>query len=160
MALTGDEMEIALADVPDSEFEQCFTAVKQGIFPYVEAVFGWDDDFQRERLSSEYQPQWFSWILQGGERVGLLCCKPYEDALHIHLLIIFPQYQGRQLGSAVMDRLHREAEREGKSRVTLSSFTDNQRAVRFYLRLGYKVVEGDEVFVSLSRPVTRSSWLM
>ncbi len=96
----------------------------------------------------------------GGERVGLLCCKPYDDALHIHLLIIFPQYQGRQLGSAVMDRLYREAEREGKSRVTLSSFTDNQRAVRFYLRLGYKVVEGDEVFVSLSRPVTRSSWPM
>lgn len=58
-------MEIALADVPDSEFEQRFAAVKQGIFPYVEAVFGWDDDFQRERLSSEYQPQWFSWILQG-----------------------------------------------------------------------------------------------
>lgn len=153
-------MEIALADVSDSEFEQRFAAVKQGIFPYVEAVFGWDDDFQRERLSSEYQPQWFSWILLGGERVGLLCCKPYDDALHIHLLIIFPQYQGRQLGSAVMDRLYREAEREGKSRVTLSSFTDNQRAVRFYLQLGYKVVEGDEVFVSLSRPVTRSSWLM
>lgn len=61
-----------------------------------------------------------------------------------------------------MDRLYREAEREGKSRVTLSSFTDNQRAVRFYLRLGYKVVEGDAdaVFVSLSRPVTRSSWPM
>ncbi|MCH7374909.1 GNAT family N-acetyltransferase [Aeromonas sp. MR19] len=153
-------MEIALADVSDSEFEQRFAAVKQGIFPYVEAVFGWDDDFQRERLSSEYQPQWFSWILLGGERVGLLCCKPYDDALHIHLLIIFPQYQGRQLGSAVMDRLYREAEREGKSRVTLSSFTDNQRAARFYLRLGYKVVEGDEVFVSLSRSVTRSSWPM
>lgn len=59
-----------------------------------------------------YQPQWFSWILQGSERVGLLCCKPYDNALHVHLLIIFPQYQGRQLGSAVMDRLHREAERD------------------------------------------------
>jgi ribosomal protein S18 acetylase RimI-like enzyme len=153
-------MGIELAGIATSEFEQRFAAVKEGIFPYVEAVFGWDDDFQHERLSSEYQPQWFSWILQGGERVGLLCCKPYDDALHIHLLIIFPQYQGRQLGSAVMDRLYREAEREGKSRVTLSSLTDNQRAVRFYLRLGYKVVEGDEVFISLSRPVTRSSWLM
>lgn len=102
-----------------------------------------------------YQPQWFSWILQGGERVGLLCCKPYDNALHVHLLIIFPQYQGRQLGSAVMDRLHREAEREGESRVTLSSFTGNQGAVRFYERLGYKVVESDQEFVSLSRPLFR-----
>jgi ribosomal protein S18 acetylase RimI-like enzyme len=136
-------MDIELADVPKSEFEGVFTAIKQGIYPYVESVFGWDDEFPRERLSHVYQPQWFSWIPQGGERVGLLCCKPYDNALHVHLLIIFPQYQGRQLGSAVMDRLHREAEREGESRVTLSSFTGNQGAVRFYERLGYKVVESD-----------------
>ncbi len=53
-------------------------------------MFGWDDDFQRERLTNEYEPHWFSWILAEGERVGLLCCKPYDDALHVHLLIIFP----------------------------------------------------------------------
>ncbi|WP_314927840.1 GNAT family N-acetyltransferase [Aeromonas piscicola] len=148
-------MELELADVPNSEFEQRFAAVKQGIFPYVEAVFGWDDKMQRERLTCAYQPHWFSWILQSSERVGLLCCKPYEDALHVHLLIIFPQYQGRQLGAAVMARLHREAEREGKCRVTLSSFTDNHGAIRFYQRLGYKVVEGDLEFVSMFHSLVR-----
>ncbi|MDF2414779.1 GNAT family N-acetyltransferase [Aeromonas sp. 1HA1] len=148
-------MDVELVGVSQSEFEQVFATVKQGLFPYVEAVFGWDDEFQRERLTCAYQPHWFSWILQSSERVGLLCCKPYDDALHVHLLIIFPQYQGRQLGAAVMARLHREAEREGKCRVTLSSFTDNQRAIRFYQRLGYKVIEGDQAFVSLSRSLVR-----
>ena len=148
-------MDIELADVPKSEFEGVFTAIKQGIYPYVESVFGWDDEFQRERLSHVYQPQWFSWILQGGERVGLLCCKPYDDALHVHLLIIFPRYQGRQLGSAVMARLHREAASEGRHRVTLSSFTANQRAIEFYRRLGYQAVAEEPAFVFLSRPVTR-----
>lgn len=84
-------MGIELADVPKSEFEGVFAAIKQGIYPYVESVFGWDDEFQRERLS----------------------------------------------------------------RVTLSSFTGNQGALRFYERLGYKVVEGDKEFVSLSRPLFR-----
>jgi ribosomal protein S18 acetylase RimI-like enzyme len=148
-------MDVKLVGVSQSEFEQFFATVKQGLFPYVEAVFGWDDEFQRERLTCAYQPHWFSWILQSSERVGLLCCKPYDDALHVHLLIIFPQYQGRQLGAAVMARLHREAEREGKCRVTLSSFTNNQRAIRFYQRLGYKVIEGDQAFVSLSRSLVR-----
>lgn len=146
-------MGIELVDVPQSEFEQVFTAVKQGIFPYVEALFGWDDQFQRERITNSYLPQWFSWILHGGERIGLLCSKPYEDAQHVHLLIIFPQYQGRQLGAAVMERLHQEAEREGKCRVTLSSFTENHGAIRFYERLGYNVVEEDQEFVSMSRPL-------
>ncbi|WP_033138577.1 GNAT family N-acetyltransferase [Aeromonas finlandensis] len=148
-------MEIELAGVPHSEFEEVFAVVKQGIFPYVEALFGWDDQFQRERLIRDYQPQWFFWILQVGEPVGLLCRKPYEDALHVHLLIIFPRYQGRQLGAAVMERLHREAAREGKCRVTLSSFTDNHGAIRFYQRLGYNVVERDLEFVSMSRPLVR-----
>ncbi|MFM5072118.1 GNAT family N-acetyltransferase [Aeromonas hydrophila] len=148
-------MEIELAGIAPSEFEQRFAAVKEGIFPYVEAVFGWDDEMQRERLTSEYEPHWFSWIQAGSERVGLLCCKPYDGALHIHLLIIFPRYQGRQLGSAVMDRLHREAASEGRHRVTLSSFSANQRAIEFYRRLGYQVAVEEPAFVSLSRPVTR-----
>lgn len=33
-------MDIELIDVSQSEFEQVFTAVKEGIFPYVEALFG------------------------------------------------------------------------------------------------------------------------
>ena len=53
-------MEIELAEIAPSEFEQRFAAVKEGIFPYVEAVFGWDDEMQRERLTNEYQPHWFS----------------------------------------------------------------------------------------------------
>ena len=155
-------MEIELAGIASSEFEQRFAAVKEGIFPYVEAVFGWDDEMQRERLTSEYEPHWFSWIQAGSERVGLLCCKPYEDALHVHLLIIFPRYQGRQLGAAVMDRLHLDAASEGRHRVTLSSFSANQRAIEFYRRLGYQVVAEESAFVSLSRPVTKeeSSLLM
>ncbi len=155
----GEGIGIELAGIATSEFEQRFAAVKEGIFPYVEAVFGWDDDFQRERLTNEYEPHWFSWILAEGERVGLLCCKPYDDALHVHLLIIFPPHQGRQLGSAVMARLHREAASEGRLRVTLSSFSANQRAIEFYRRLGYQVVAEESAFVSLSRPVTREeSW--
>ncbi|BDC82559.1 GNAT family N-acetyltransferase [Aeromonas hydrophila] len=152
-------MEIELAGIAPSEFEQRFAAVKEGIFSYVEAVFGWEDDFQHERLTSEYEPHWFSWILAERERVGLLCRKPYDDALHVHLLIIFPRYQGRQLGSAVMARLHREAASEGRHRVTLSSFSANQRAIEFYRRLGYQVVAEEPTFVSLSRPVTREEYV-
>lgn len=54
-------MDIELINVPQSEFEQVFTAVKEGIFPYVEALFGWDDQFQRDRLTSSYRncsPRW------------------------------------------------------------------------------------------------------
>lgn len=37
-----------------SEFEQVFATVKQGIFDLVDEVFGWDDEFQRQRLHTDY----------------------------------------------------------------------------------------------------------
>lgn len=52
-----------------------------------------------------------------------------------------------------MNVVHEMAREQGRSHVTLSSFTRNESAVRFYKSLGYKVTESDENFLSLSLQV-------
>ena len=52
-------MTIQLLPVPEQEFPEVFSSVKQALYDHVDAVFGWDDQFQRQRLSSDYQPEWF-----------------------------------------------------------------------------------------------------
>lgn len=136
---------------PDlSEFEQVFAAVKQGIFDLVEAVFGWDDEFQRQRLRTDYQWAWFHWIVRSGERVGLICFKPYDNAYHVHLLIIFPHYQNQAIGQSVMEQLTAMGQEEQRSAITLSSFAANHAAIRFYQRLGYRITEQEAGFVSMA----------
>lgn len=136
---------------PDlSEFEQVFAAVKQGIFDFVEAVFGWDDEFQRQRLRTDYQWAWFHWIVRRGERVGLICFKPYDNAYHVHLLIIFPHYQNQAIGQSVMQQLATMGQEEQRSAITLSSFAANRAAIRFYQRLGYRITEQEADFVSMA----------
>lgn len=83
----------------------------------------------------------------------MLCFKPYDNALHVHLLIVFPEFQNQKLGGRVMNMVHEIAREQGRSDVTLSSFTRNEPAVRFYKSLGYKVTESDENFLSLSLQV-------
>ncbi|WP_048611156.1 GNAT family N-acetyltransferase [Vibrio coralliirubri] len=145
------EENIQLQLVSNSEFEELFASVKQGLFIHVDSAFGWEDDFQRQRLLNEYHPSWFHWIYRENERVGLVCFKPYDNAYHIHLLIIFPQYQGRSLGKQVMALIHKRAMKEQRSHVTLSSFRSNTRAISFYQSLGYRVVdEGDDDFVGMA----------
>ncbi|POF51421.1 GNAT family N-acetyltransferase, partial [Vibrio vulnificus] len=99
------------------------------------------------------EPHWFHWVYINNEQVGLLCFKPYENAFHVHLLIVFPEFQNQQLGGRVMNVVHEMAREQGRSHVTLSSFTRNESALRFYKSLGYKVTESDENFLSLSLQV-------
>jgi ribosomal protein S18 acetylase RimI-like enzyme len=146
-----EEEKIQFQLVSNSEFEELFACVKQGIFIHVDDVFGWDDDFQRQRLLNDYHPSWFHWVYRGKERIGLVCFKPYDNAYHIHLLIIFPQNQGRSLGKQVMTLIHKRAMEEQRSQVTLSSFRSNTRTISFYQSLGYRVIdEGDDDFMGLA----------
>ncbi|MCG9685200.1 GNAT family N-acetyltransferase [Vibrio sp. Isolate23] len=146
-------MDIQLIQIESDEFESLFSVVKQGLYSHVDAVFGWCDKFQVDRLKRDYEPHWFHWVYLNNAQVGMLCFKPYDNALHVHLLIVFPEFQNQKLGERVMNVLHEIAREQGRSYVTLSSFTRNEPAVRFYKSLGYKVTESDENFLSLSLQV-------
>nr|WP_158163297.1 GNAT family N-acetyltransferase [Vibrio mimicus] len=146
-------MDIQLIQIENDEFESLFSVVKQGLYSHVDAVFGWCDEFQVNRLKNDYEPHWFHWVYINNEQVGLLCFKPYENGFHVHLLIVFPEFQNQQLGGRVMNVVHEMAREQGRSHVTLSSFTRNESALRFYKSLGYKVTESDENFLSLSLQV-------
>ncbi|EKJ5338386.1 GNAT family N-acetyltransferase [Vibrio vulnificus] len=146
-------MDIQLIQIENDEFESLFSVVKQGIYSHVDAVFGWCDEFQVNRLKNDYEPHWFHWVYLNNTQVGMLCFKPYENAFHVHLLIVFPEFQNQQLGGRVMNVVHEMAREQGRSHITLSSFTRNESAVRFYKSLGYKVTESDENFLSLSLQV-------
>lgn len=146
-------MDIQLIQIENDEFESLFSVVKQGLYSHVDAVFGWCDEFQVNRLKNDYEPHWFHWVYINNTQVGLLCFKPYENAFHVHLLIVFPEFQNQQLGGRVMNVVNEMAREQGRSHVTLSSFTRNESAVRFYKSLGYKVTESDENFLSLSLQV-------
>ncbi|KJF94706.1 histone acetyltransferase [Photobacterium angustum] len=147
-------MDIQLKQIEIDDFESLFSIVKQGLYTHIDDVFGWCDEFQFNRLKNDYEPHWFYWIYLNKIQVGMLCFKPYENALHVHLLIVFPEYQNQKLGERVMNMLHEIAREQGRSHVTLSSFTRNVSAVRFYKSLGYKVTESDENFLSLSLQVS------
>lgn len=146
-------MDIQLKQIEGEEFESLFSVVKQGLYSHVNAVFGWCDEFQVNRLKSDYEPHWFHWVYLNNRRVGMLCFKPYDNALHVHFLIVFPEFQNQKLGEWVMNMVHEIAREKGRNHVTLSSFIRNESAVRFYKSLGYEVTESDENFLSLSLQV-------
>ncbi|WP_217519951.1 GNAT family N-acetyltransferase [Vibrio metschnikovii] len=147
-------MDIKLVPVELEEFDNLFSVVKQALYSHVDAVFGWSDDFQFNRLKNDYEFSWFHWVERADQRIGLLCFKPYDNALHVHLLVVFPEFQRQSFGRDIMNHVHNLALVQRRSHVTLSSFIRNDSAVRFYKSLGYQLVDSDENFLSLSLQVT------
>lgn len=134
-----------------SEAETQFSMIKEALYCHVDAVFGWDDEYQRQRVNNDYQQDWFYWIDDGDDRVGLVCYKPYQNAYHVHLLIIFTPYQNQKLGCRVMRDIQELAIKKKRETITLSSFRSNQPAIAFYQRLGYQITDDSEAdFVSMS----------
>lgn len=128
--------------------ERVFSTYKEGLFEPVETVFGWDDDFQRARLAKHYRPEWFHWVESDGVEQALLAYRFAESFLHIHLLVVLPQYQSQGVGGRIMEEVHRLAQAHGVG-VALSCFKCNHRAFKFYRALGYKVVDEDDAFYEM-----------
>jgi len=142
-------MKLVLEPIVESEFEDLFVRIKEGIFPYVDAVFGWEDAFQRQRLENEYQLDWFYWVKVEKDRVGVLCYKRHNASCHVHWLIVFPEWWQRNIGTSIMAFVQKKARENGCTAVTLSSFKCNANAIQFYQGLGYVIIEEEEDFVSM-----------
>jgi len=140
---------IRLEKVKETEFSEIFAIVKTALFEYIDTVFGWDDAFQKKRLK-DYEPNWYHWLYQDNQRIGLVCFKFKHDELHLHLLILLPKFQGKGLGALAMLHLKEIAKGQGCQRITLSSFNSNKRAVSFYKKLGYQITLTETEFYSMT----------
>lgn len=134
--------------MPRSDFEEAFSIYRDALSEIIQAAFGWDEEFQRNRFQTRYRPEWFYWIEVDSKYVGYACINNTQDELHVSLLIILKEHRGHSIGEAAMKLLQQRA-RDNSQRVTLSSFKNNTGAVRFYQRLGYEIASEDGHFYDM-----------
>ena len=131
------ELSLRKAHTSDSEF--VFT-VKQAAFrEYVEQVWGWNDNYQRELHNRRFTAQDVCIIQFRGTDVGFLATSSTPDTRNVHQLFILPEYQGKGIGSACMTRIVDHASLEVKS-VALQVLKVNTRGITFYQRLGFSII--------------------
>jgi GNAT superfamily N-acetyltransferase len=125
-----------------------FELYKTSLHDYIEATFGWDDDYQIRRFDTEYGEGVLSLIWQGAEAAGVLALRSEAESLHVSLLLLWPAYRSEGIGREVMQMVMEQAAHSGMP-VTLSCFQRNHGALRFYRMLNFTVVSVDEHFVNL-----------
>ena len=131
------ELSFRKALANDSEF--VFTVKKAAFREYIEQVWGWDDDYQRELHNRRFDSQDLRIIQFHGTDVGFLATSSTSDTLKVNQLFILPEYQGKGIGSVCMTRIVDDASLEMKS-VALQVLKVNTRGITFYQRLGFSIV--------------------
>ena len=102
--------------------------------PYVEQIWGWDEEFQERRFRESYDHTEAQVVVVDGHAIGLLGVSEREGATFIDQIEIVPDYQGRGIGTALINNVLAR----GRP-VELDVLKVNADARRLYERLGFRV---------------------
>jgi len=105
----------------------------------LEVVRGWGADFVVTRGRKVYPTEIDGFFASdaGGRRVGLVTFEIIGDQCEIVTLDAFTRFSG--IGSVLIDRVRRAAQRAGCRRLWLITTNDNLEAIRFYQRRGFAI---------------------
>ena len=82
----------------------------------------------------------YSVVVEDGKILGYLGVMFVMDELHINTIGVLPDFEGKGIGTALMDDALRDAKERGIERATLEVAVSNKRAQDLYYRYGFKPV--------------------
>ncbi|WP_433467587.1 GNAT family N-acetyltransferase [Spirillospora sp. CA-128828] len=131
------------AAATDNEF--CFQLHKAAMGDYVTALWGWDEQDQRDFHAHAFDPGHWQIITADGDDVGVLSVEHRPGEIYLGRIEIHPAHQGRGIGTHLVTALLHQADRQGQDLV-LDVLAVNHRAYALYQRLGLQEVarHGDD----------------
>ena len=117
----------------DSEF--CYQLHKAAMGDYVTAIWGWDEQVQRDFHTRAFNPGRWQIITADGADIGMLDVEYRPGEIYLARIEIHPDYQGHGIGTRLIGALTAEARQKGQDLV-LDVLAVNHRAQALYQRLG------------------------
>lgn len=128
---------IGLRPVTPADSEFCFQLHKAAMGDYITAIWGWDEQVQRDFHTRAFDPGRWQIITADGADIGMLDVEYRPGEIYLARIEIHPEHQGRGAGTRLISALIDEATQRGHDLV-LDVLTINQRAYGLYRRLGMK----------------------
>lgn len=131
-------MNYTLRPAVKGDYDFLYHLIEVCLKEYVDATWGWDDDFQQGYFAEHFDITGCWIILVDGRPAGQITVIAQDQRYFISGIYILPQYQNRGLGSALIQDVLTQARKNGRP-VTLQVLKANQPARRLYERLGFVI---------------------
>jgi len=116
---------------------------------YVDAAYGWDEEYQRQLFTDRFDPSTTQIIVVDGQVVGQLSVEEKEEELYIAGLYISPRWQNQGLGTSIIEDVV-SAAIDQELGVRLQVLRVNP-AHRLYERLGFEIYEETDTHFKMRR---------
>ena len=122
--------------------EMIYLLKSQNLRPYVEKIWGWDEDFQRERFKEGFEKtDNFQIVEVEGKFAGFFELETHGEVISINNIHLVPEYRGRGIGSAIIRDI---LSNKSVERTRVRCFRTNAGARELYLRMGFTLVSESE----------------
>lgn len=138
-------MEFSLEDIND-EKELIYLMKKESVRPYVEKIWGWDEDYQIKDFNESYVASNFKLIQKENNIIGFTEINEFENYINITEIHLKPNYQGRGVGSKIIRKIVDQANNLSKT-VIIGCFKENKGAIKLYKRIGFEVYRETDTHV-------------
>ena len=126
---------ISLRPVTPADSEFCFQLHKAAMGSYITAIWGWDEQVQRDFHTRAFNPGRWQIITADGADIGMLDVEYRPSEIYLARIELHPEHQGRGAGTRLISALIDQATQRGQGLV-LDVLTINRRAYDLYRRLG------------------------
>ena len=118
-----------------SDYDFVIDLVRKTIFPLVSKYYKVDEDIYRKRFEEDFKERK---ILEINKKpIGFYQIKQNGDELEIKGLFLIDKYRNKGIGKYLME----EFEKTKGIKIFVLKVWDNNKAVEFYKKLGYKIIE-------------------
>lgn len=124
-----------------------------GLRPYVEPIWGWDDELQDARFRGSFDPARYRVVVVDGQDVGILAVERRPGEVFVADIGIVAAWRNRGLGSTILLDVATRASEDGMP-VALQVLRTNP-ARRLYERLGFRAIDESDTHVVMRRDPSR-----
>lgn len=124
------------------EMDWAYQLFKLNLQRYIADTWGWNEIFQRHSFMANLPASSFIIASLGDEDIGGYCLMHKQDHLHLEMILLAPQHQGRGHGTRMMQHVLEQSADQGLP--VLLSVLKNNPAHQFYRKLGFEVIAEDD----------------
>lgn len=115
-----------------------FELYKRVMGQFIARIWGWRQGWQRSDFNKHFDPDNITVAVMGNKLIGYCHVENQGPELFIRMLLLLPEYQGRGIGTRLVNAVIESARAQSKG-VSLQVFKVNKRAIRFYRHHGFRV---------------------
>lgn len=128
-----------LINAKNSDLEKTYRIKTKSIKPYVEKIWGWDENYQHKIHLENFVASEVKLIEYNKQIVGLTIVKESEKEIYLQSILIEKEFQNKGIGKIFMRTLIEKANSEEK-KILLQVFKINTKAQKFYKKLGFEKI--------------------